>query len=158
MANNLNILHKVSGQASIFDIVAPASTEAGFHLVLGARNANGTYAAAANSAVTDLGMVVVLPVTLPYEVEKTENEYVIATGEVTRAYRPYVGMEISIPQANITATAALAVGKVVVPKAAVAKPECLAAPSGTEAVVWAIKELYTKAGIAMARLLCVKAV
>ena len=154
---NLVILDKVSATASIYDVVALAGAETGNIVVLGARQADGTHVVAANVAATDNGMVMILPVNLPYGAEVTENNCVIATGSIQRAYVPYEGMVVSIPQANITATSALAEGKVVVPKVGVVKVECLATAVGTEAVIFAIDQLYTKAGVAMAKLRCVKA-
>jgi hypothetical protein len=155
---NLTILNKVSGNASIFDVVAPAGLTNGNVVVLGTQATNKTYACAAPAAVTDNGMVLVATVSLPYEVEKLENDYTIATGEIVRTYVPYVGMVVSIPVANVTATAALAVGKVVVPKAGALKMECLAAPAGTEVLIFNIDEMFTKAGVAMVKLRCIKAV
>lgn len=155
--SNLIILNKIGATDAIFDVVAPANTKNGYFVVLGDQNADKTYACAAPAAVTDKSMVMVLDVPISYEVEKLENDYVIATGQVTRTYVPVVGRAVSIPVANVTATAALGVGKVVVPKAGAMKPECLAAPAGTEEVIFVIDELFTKAGVPMVKLRCVKA-
>lgn len=154
---NLIILSRVSATNHIVDVVAPASTLNGHILVLGAQGADKTYAAAAPAAVTDKSMVMVLDVPISYEVEKLENDYVIAAGQVVRAYVPTVGMVVSIPAAHVTATVALAATKTVVPKAGVAKMECLNAPAGTEEVIFVIDELFTKAGVPMVKLRCVKA-
>jgi len=154
---NLTILDKVSATASIYDVVALAGAEVGNILVLDTRQADGTYVVTANTAVTDNGMVMLLQVNLPYGAEVLENDYVIPTGSIQRSYVPYEGMVVSIPVANITATSTLAVGSVVVPKAGVVKPECLASAVGTERVIFEIDSLYTKTGVAMAKLRCVKA-
>jgi len=156
MSNQI-VLNNVSATATIYDIVAPAGVKNGNVVVLGTQNANKYYASAANAAITDLGMAIVLDVPLSYEVEKTENDYVIATGGIARAYQPYKGFKFSIPVANVTATSALAVDKVVVPKAAALPMECLASAGGTEAIEFVIDELFTKAGVAMVKLRCVKA-
>jgi hypothetical protein len=158
MANSGQIvLNKVSSTCPIFDITAPASTINGHILLLGTQASNKVYAASAPVAVTDKEMVIVLEAPFNYAAELTENEAVIATGQTIRAYVPYKGMVVSIPVANITATAALAVDKVVVPVAGNAKMECLAAPAGTEVLIWNIDELYTKSGVAMCKIRCILA-
>ena len=154
---NLTVIHKLSATASLVDVVAPASLANGHIVVLGTQNSNKTYACAANSAVTDLGMVFVAEVPLSYEAEKVENDFTIATGAVVRAIVPYVGFTVSIATANITATSAIAVGKVVVPKAAATKMECLASAVGTEVVKFIIDEVYTKSGVAMTKIRCIEA-
>lgn len=156
MSNQI-ILNKIGANDPIFDVVAPADCVNGSIVTLGTQNVDKTYASAAPTAVTDAGMVMVLAVPLSYQIERTEDQFEIATGDVVRAYAPVVGRVVSIPVANVTATNALAVGKVVVPKAGAIKPECLAAPAGTEEVVYEIDELFTKAGVAMVKLRCVKA-
>lgn len=155
MANQI-VLNNLKATASIKNVVAPANTVNGGILVLGVQGSDMTYAAAANGAVTDKGMVIVLEVPLSYEVEKLENDFVIATGAVVRAYVPELGDVISVPTANITATAALAAGKVVVPKATAIKMECLADFAGTEILGYVIDQLYTKAGVPMTKLRCIK--
>lgn len=156
MANQI-ILNKIGATDPIFDVVAPASCANGYFVKLGTQDTDKTYACAAPAAVTDKGIVMVLAVPLSYQVERTENDFVIGTGDVVRAYAPVVGREVSIPVANVTATVALGVGKVVVPKAGAMKPECLAAPAGTEEVIYQIDELFTKAGVSMVKLRCIKA-
>lgn len=155
MANQI-VLNNIKATASIKNVVAPASTINGSILVLGAQNADKTYAGAAPVAVTDKGMVIVLEVPFSYEVEKLDNDFVIATGAVVRCYIPELGDAISIPTANITATSALAVGKFVVPKAGVSTQECLAAFMGTEILGYIIDEMYTKAGIPMTKIRAIK--
>lgn len=153
---NLTILNKISANANYFDAVAPASVTNGNIVVLGTQAADKTYACAANSAATDKSMAIVCTVALPYEVEKLENDYTITTGEIIRVRVPELGDVESYPVANFTATVALGVGKVIVPKAGALKMECLAAAVGTEAVIYKIEELFTKAGISMVKLRCVK--
>lgn len=154
---NLFILQKVSGQAHYVDIVAPATITNGNIVVLGTQATDKTYACAANAAVTDAGMVIVCNPNIPYAAETVENDTVIATADIARARIPALGDVESYPVANITATVALAVGKVVVPKAAALKMECLAAAVGTEAIIYIIDELFTKAGVSMVKLRCIKA-
>ncbi|MDD4000478.1 MAG: hypothetical protein PHX62_06265 [Bacilli bacterium] len=154
---NLIVLNRLSATATLVDIVAPASLENGHIVKLGTQASTKEYACAANAAVSDSDLALVIAVPLSYGVETLENDYVIATGEVVRAVIPYKGLTVSIPQVNITATVALAAGTVVVPKIAVTKMECLAAAVGTESVVFEIDELYTKSGIAMAKIRCIKA-
>lgn len=156
MSSNLMELKKIKATQHIVDVVAPASLYNGHVVVLGAKGTDGTYTVAAPAAVTNEGMVIIADIALSYEAEKLMNDKVIATGEVVRAYVPELGNVICIPQANITATAALAVGKVVVPKANALQMECLAAFAGTEVLGFIIESLYTKAGVAMAQLRCIR--
>ena len=156
MANQI-ILNKIGSDDPIFDIVAPASCANGYFVALGTQASDKTYACAAPAAVTSKSIVMVLAVPLSYGVEYTENDFVIETGAICRAYAPVVGRVVSIPVANVTATSALAVGKVVVPVAGAMKGECLATPAGTEEVIFSIDELYTKAGVSMVKLRCIKA-
>ena len=87
MANQI-VLNNIKATASIKNVVVPASTVNGGILVLGTQNVDKTYAGSACSAVTDMGMVIVLDVPISYEVEKIENDYVIGTGATVRAYVP----------------------------------------------------------------------
>jgi len=156
MANQI-VLNRISATCPIFNVVAPADCANGYIVVVGTQAADKTYACAAPVDVDDAGMVMVLDVPLSYEAEKTENDYVIATGQVVRAYAPYVGMVVSIPVANVTNTSALDVGKFVVPKAGAMKPECLDTLATGEEVVFVIDELFTKAGVPMVKIRCIKA-
>lgn len=157
MASNLIVLNKIKSTAHIQSIVLPASAYNGYVYVLGTRNSNGTYSVAAPTAVTDEGMVVLLDEDIGYNAEYVSmGDVTFASGEIRRAYHMELGNVISIPQANITATVALGVGKVVVPNAGAAPMECLAAFAGTEVLGFEIEELYTKAGVSMARLRCVR--
>ena len=154
---NLFIMQKISSQARYFDCVAPAGVTNGNLVVLGTQASDKTYASAANSAVTDTGLVIVCNPNLPYGAEVIENDTVIATGEIIRTRVPALGDVESYPVANVTATVALAVGKIVVPKAAALKMECLAAAGGTESIVYVIDELFTKAGVPLVKIRCIKA-
>lgn len=153
---NLFILNKVKATAHYVDVVAPAGVTNGNIVVLGAQNADHTYAVTANSAVINQGMAIVCNVNLPYGVEVTENETVIATSDIVRARIVELGDVESYPVANVTATVALAVGTFVVPKATALKMECLSAAGGTETLVYKLEELYTKAGVPMAKLRAIK--
>jgi hypothetical protein len=156
--SNLIVLNKIPATSHWVDIVAPASCANGYIVKLGTQNSTTKcYAAAAPAAVTDKGMAVVLSVPLSYEAQYTEDDYTIATGDILRAYKMQVGDVVSIPQANITATAALTVGYVVVPVAGAQKMACLTAVAGTEVLVFIIDELYTKAGVSMAKIRCILA-
>jgi ABC-type amino acid transport system permease subunit len=155
---NLIVINKMSAEATIYDVVAPAGLTNGNLVVLGTQNATTKYyACAAPAAITDKGMALVLAVPLSYEAEKVENDYAIATGEVVRAYQPYVGMVVSVPSANITAGVPIAVGAYVIPAAGALKMTSAAALGGTEAVAFIIDEVYTKSGVAMAKIRCIVA-
>lgn len=156
MANQI-VLNNISAEARILSLVAPANTVNGSILAVGTRASNGTYAASAPSAITldDLAMVLDMP--LSYEAQYVENDYTIATGDIVRAYVPYKGMTVTIPQANITATATLTVDYVVTVDAGEIKPECKTTAGGTETVVFEIVELPTVNGVASAKLRCIKA-
>jgi hypothetical protein len=156
MANLIN-LDKVKASVTIFDVVAPASYANGYLATLGTINTDGTYDCAAPAAITDLGMVVVLAVPIDYNAEHVENDYVIATGEIVRGYVPYSGMVFAVPAANITAGVALAAGKYVIPVAGAGKMTSANALGGTEAVAFVITRLYTKSGVSLCELRCVKA-
>ncbi len=154
---NLFILQKVSANAHYVDVVAPAGVTNGNIVVLGTQASDKTYACAANAAVTDAGMVIVCNPNLPYGAEVVENDTTIATGEIVRARFVSIGDVESYPVANVTATVALAVGKIVVPDATELKMECLNAAAGTEQIVYVIDELFTKASVPMVKIRCIKA-
>ena len=154
--SNLVIGTKVGANDPIVDVVCPADTVGGGILVLGDRNADGTYEGAANAAVTDQEMVLISPVCLPYGAEDTEHDYDIVAGGVERGYVPVKGRKYSVPVANITATNAIAVDAYVVPDAGEIQMECLDALGGTETVQFKIVNLFAKAGVNYAMLLCIK--
>lgn len=154
---NLFILNNVKATARYINVVAPSGVTNGNIVVLGTQNATDkTYACAACAAVTDKSMAIICNPNLPYSVETLENDTVISTGEIVRARIVELGDVESYAVANITATAALAVANVVVPKATALKMECLAAFAGTEIMGYLIEELYTKAGIPMVKLRAIK--
>jgi hypothetical protein len=157
MANLIN-LYKVSAAATIFDVVAPASYANGYLATLTTINTDGSYDCVAPVAITDLGMVMVLAVPLSYEAQYVENDYTIATGEIVRGYVPYRGFTVDIPAANITAGVALAVGKYVIPVAGAGKMTSANDLGGDETVAFIIDALYTKSGVSMAKIRCIKAV
>jgi len=153
---NLFIENKVKANAHYMDVAAPADVTNGNIVSLGTQASDKTYACAANTTVADSGMAIVCNPNLPYGAEVVENDTTIATGEVIRARIVELGDVESYPVANYTATSALVVGKFIVPKAGALKMECLASVVGTEAVVYVIEELYTKAGVAMVKIRCIK--
>jgi hypothetical protein len=152
---NLMILKKVKPSAHYVSVSCPASSNNGNVFVLGANTA-GVYAVTAPNAVTDEGMVILADEGLSYEAQLTADEKVFSTGEIVRCLQMELNDVIDIAVSNVTATAALAVGKVVVPKAGVSKMECLAALAGTEVLAFIIESLYTKAGVAMVSLRCIR--
>jgi hypothetical protein len=149
-------LQRIKATQHIFDISAPAGLYNSNVVTLGARATDGTYSVAAPVSTADVGMVVVADIGLSYEIEKKMKDKVIATGEIVRAYMMELGNKIGVPVANILATSALAVGKVVVPKAANLQLECLASLEGSEVLAFVIESLYTKNGNAMVLLRCIK--
>ena len=157
MANNQMILSKVKNSAHYFDCVAIASLNNGHFVTLGARGTNGTYTVTAPAAITDLGVVIVCEVPLSYEAQLTENEFVIATGAVIRTRIPELGDVECYATANYTATATATAGHFVIIDAATSKPEIVAALGGTESIAYEIKEAFTKAGVAMIKIQCIKA-
>ena len=157
MANNLFILQKTGASAHYVDVVAPAGVTNGNIVVLGTQASDKTYACAANTAVTNTGMAIVCNPNIPYGAEVVENDTTIATSEIIRARIPALGDVESYPVANITANVALEVGKIVVPKKEQLKMECLNAAVGDESLVYVIDELFTKAGVSMVKIRCIKA-
>ena len=156
MSNQI-ILDNVSGEARIFDIVAPADLKNGNLVVIGEKNDNGTYDVAAPAAITDLNMAIVLSVPLSKEADRAQDDYVIETGAIERAYMPYKGMAVSIPQENIEDIVDLDDGVFVIPQAADAEMRSIAALGGTETVAWIIEDLYVEFGVPMAKIRCIVA-
>ena len=157
MANNLFILNKVKATAHYVDVVAPDGVTNGNIVVIGTQASDKTYACAANGAVTDTGMAIICNPNLPYGAEVLENDTPITTGEIVRARIVELGDVESYAVATVTATVALAQNKIVAPKATTLKMECLAAAGGTESIVYIIDELFTKAGVPMVKIRCIKA-
>ena len=156
--SNLVLLTKVGSSDSIESVVAFDGLRGGNLVVLGARNANGTFPITAPVAVTDQKMVLVAPVCLPYSDTQMEHDYQIEAGNVERAYVPVKGRVYGVPVINITATDPVAVGNFVVPQAGNAEMESLQAANlaGNETVQFEIIQLFAKAGVNYASLLCVK--
>jgi hypothetical protein len=154
---NLIVLNKVSKSATYFDVVAPASYANGYLATLSTINTDGSYDCAAPAAITDLGIVMILAVPMDYNAEHVENDYTIETGEIVRAIVPYRGMVVSIPTANITAGVAIAAGAYVIPVAGAGKMTSAAALGGTESVAFIVDSVYTKSGVSMTQLRCIKA-
>lgn len=154
---NLVILDKVGATDAIYDIVAPAGLSNGNLVVLGAQASNGTYACAACNTIADKSMVLVASVPLSYQVEYTENDYTIETGGIERAYAPVVGRKYSFPVSNFTATVPAAVGKYVIPQANELKMEIVNDLGGTETVAFIIDKVFTKVGVSMMTIRCIKA-
>jgi len=158
MANQI-ILSKTGDNDPIVDIVAPANLKNGHLVVLGAQSSTEkTYASAACGAVTDKSMALIMAVPLSYGVEKTENDFEIATGDVVRAYLPVLGRVYSFPVANVKAapTVAVAATKVLVPEASQLAMDCKNTAGGTESVVFYVDEVFTKAGVVMVKARCIK--
>lgn len=154
---NLMVLTNIPDDAQYVTISAPASTLNGYLYVLGAKAASGVYAAATPAAITDLNVVMVAAVCLPYAAETVENDFTIATGDTVRALVPSLGMEVAIPVANVTATATVAAGAFVIIDASTGKPECVASLGGTESLAFKVTGTFTKAGVAMFNMRCIKA-
>jgi len=154
---NLMIFTNVPDDAQFVTIAAPASAYNGYIYTLGAKGTDGVYAAATPAAITDLNTVMVAAVTLPYAAETVQNDYTIATGENVRALVHAKGIEVAIPVANVTATATVAAGAFVIIDAATGKPECVASLGGTESVAYKVTGTFTKAGVAMFNMRCIKA-
>lgn len=153
---NLMVLTNIPADAQYVTIAAPASTSNGYLYTLGAKASTGIYAATP-SAITDMNVVMVAAVCLPYEAETLENNYTIATGEPVRALVPRVGYEVAIPVANVTATTAVAAGAFVIIDAGTGKPECVASLGGTESLAFKVTGTFTKAGVAMFNMRCILA-
>ena len=159
MANNQIILSKVGANDPIVNIVAPANLKNGHLVVLGAQDATEkTYASTANTNVNDRSMALVMALPLSYGVEKTENEFEIATGDVVRAYIPVLGRVYSFPVANVkgTPTVPVAATKVLVPDAGELAMDCKDSAGGSETVVFYVDEVFTKAGVSMVKARCIK--
>ena len=155
---NLNELTKVSMGAHYFDVLAPAGLVAGNAVELLTINTDGTYDVQAPTAITTKEIGIAVPVTLPYEADTVENDYVIATGEVTRVIVPEVGQKLGFPVANFTATATVEAGNYIILDAGALKMECVSSLGGTESVIYTIDKTYTKAGVSMVQIRCIKEV
>ena len=153
---NLNILTKVSSGAHYYDVIAPAGLVAGNAVEILTINTDGTYDVQAPTAITTKGVAISVPVTLPYEADVEQNDYAIATGEITRVLVPEVGQKIDFPVANFTATVAVAATKFIILDAGALKMECVNALGGTESIAFMVDKVYTKAGVSMAQIRCIQ--
>jgi len=156
MANQM-ILTKVKSTAHYNDVVAPANVTNGNFVALGVKGSDGTYTVAAPAAISSKGINIVCEVPLSYEAENTENDFVISTGAVVRARQPELGDIEAYPVTNFTATVAAAAGKYVIPDAAALKAEIVGSLGGTESVVYIIEKVFTKVGVSMLQMRCIKA-
>lgn len=151
------VLNKVSATCPIYDIKSAVALNQGNLVTLGVQDMTtniGVYTVAAPSAITDLGMVLVGCVPLSYEAEKVQGDFSLAIGEIGRAYQPYVGMVVTIEDAQITG--ATTKDQFVIPTTAV-KMAAAASLGGTEAVAFQVKEKTFINGVAASKLLCIKA-
>lgn len=151
---NLMVLTNIPDDAQYVTISAPASTSNGYLYTLGAKAASGVYAAATPAAITDLNVVMVAAVCLPYAAETVENDFTIGTGDNVRALVLRTGYEVAIPVANVTATTAVAAGAFIIIDAGTGKPECVASLGGTESLALKVTGTFTKAGVAMFNMRC----
>lgn len=152
------LLNKISATCPIYDIKAAVALDQGNLVTIGAQDMTtniGVYTVAAPVAITDLNMVLVACVPLNYEAEKVEKDFQLAIGQIGRAYAPYVGMTVTIEDAQITG--ATVKDQYVIPTAGAVKMSAAAALGGTETVAFQVKEKTTINGVAASKLLCVKA-
>lgn len=150
--------NKMSATVPTYDIVAAVELNQGNLVVLGAQDMTtniGVYTVAAPAAITDLRMVIVSCVPLSYEAEKVEGDFKLTVGQIGRARQPYVGMVITIEDAQITN--ATVKDQYVIPAAGAVKMVAAAALGGTEAIAFQVKEKTTINGVAASKLLCIKA-
>lgn len=151
------VLNKVSATCPIYDIKAAVVLNQGNLVTLGTQDMTselGVYTVVAPAGITDLGMVIVACVPLSYEAEKVEGDFSLVVGQIGRGYQPYVGMVVTIEDAQITG--ATTKDQYVIPAAAV-KMAAVAALGGTETVAFQVKEKTTLNGVAATKLLCIKA-
>jgi hypothetical protein len=155
--SNLIVLDRIGADAQYIDVVCPNGAYNGDIVVLGDRNANGTYNCAAPNAVTDLGMAIIVHEDLGYKVEDVNmNSITFTAGTIVRALIPKLGDQISIPVGNVTATASVIKDRILVPDAGALPLESLADFAGTEVQGWKVEGIYSKAGVSLARIRCVK--
>lgn len=156
MASNLMILKRVGANSHYVNVALPAGMYNGYAVGLGVKNSDGTYASAAATAVTQKSVVILADEAISYEAEKLMNDKVFATGEIGRCLVLSKGDVITVPQANIVATNALAAAKFVTIKANSLPMECIDALGGTEQLSFVIESLYTKSGVLVADLRCIQ--
>jgi hypothetical protein len=155
--SNLIVLDRIGADAQYVDVICPSGAYNGDIVVLGDRNANGTYNSAAPSAVTDLGMAIIVHEDLGYNAEYVNmGDVTLTAGTVVRALIPRLGDQISVPVGNVTATQTVVKDRILVPDAGALPLESLADFAGTEVMGWKVEEIYSKIGVSLARLRCVK--
>jgi len=150
-----NIMANVSMGATYYAIDCASVLEQGYIGVLGQPDDNGVRTVTAPAAITDLGLVMHVSVPLEVEASKDQNDFQLEIGEVGRAIVPYVGMEIAIPDANITGDTTE--GGYVIPAAAAFEMAAAATLGGTESIAFVVDDKITDYGVAMSVLRCVKA-
>jgi hypothetical protein len=156
MANIL--LNKISATCPIYDIKAAVTLDQGNLVTIGVQDMTtnlGVYTVAAPNAITDLNMALVACVPLNYEAEKTEGSFSLEIGQIGRAYVPYVGMTVTIEDAQITG--ATVKDQFVIPTAGAVKMSAAAALGGTETIAFQVKEKTTLNGVAATKIQCIKA-
>lgn len=149
--------NKMSATVPTYDIVSAVELNQGNLVVLGVQDMTtnvGVYTVAAPGAITDLEMVLVSCVPLSYEAEKVEGDFSLAIGQIGRARQPYVGMTVTIEDAQITG--ATTKDQFVIPTTAV-KMAAAASLGGTEAVAFQVKEKTYINGVAASKIVCIKA-
>lgn len=154
---NLTIIKRAKEDSFLYDVVAPAGLVNGNVVALGTRQTNGTFTVAAPVAISSLGVVIVASVQTTYGVEEVENDYVIATGDVVRAYVPEIGQQMSFPVANFETSITPVQGKFVIMQAGDDELIVANALGGTESVAWIVDEVFTKNGVSMMTIRCIKA-
>jgi len=154
------VLNKVSSTCPIYDIKAAVALDQGNLVVLGTQDTAtnvGVYTVAACGAITDAQMAIVACVPILYTAESVQGDFQLAIGEIGRAYQPYVGLTITVENAQLTATATAVAGRYVIPDASALKMEIVASLGGTEAVVFVLDEATTINGVASSKIRCIKA-
>lgn len=156
MANQME-LKRVKNDSFLYTVTAITGMKNGHIVKLGNMGANGVYACTAPAAITDLGIVIVADVPINYEASKVENDYEITTGEPARTFSIEREQKMSFPTDNFDTATAPIQGKFVVPVAGDKQMKVVNALGGTEAVAWIVDEVYTKAGVEMVTIRCIKA-
>ena len=150
-----NIMANVSMGATYYAIDCASVLEQGYIGVLGKPDADGVRPVTAPVAITDLGLVIHVSVPIEYEANKAQADFTLTIGEVGRSIVPYVGLELVIPDANITN--ATVEGQYVIPVAGAFKMAAAAALGGTESLAFVVDDKITDYGVAMTAIRCIKA-
>ena len=150
-----NIMANVSMGATYYAIDCATALEQGHIGVLGQPDDNGVRTVTAPAAITDLGLVMHISVPLTVDASEAQADFQLEVGDVGRAIVPYVGMEIAIPDANITG--ATTEGQYVIPAVGEFEMAAAALLGGTESIAFVVDDKITDYGVAMSVLRCVKA-